>query len=329
MIKNIFIIVALLLLGMGAGIAVDRTIFKAGPLQSLFSDSHQVRQGGFSLINPLLECEIGGERLSKQFVTFRYQVEAEVNRLISSGEVENMSVYFRDLNNGLGFGINEKEGFTPASLLKLPVMIAYFKRSEVDPSILKKTYSYTDPQDRNKKENIKPRDPIMRGKPYTVDDLITQMMVYSDNNAMALLVENLPIQMQDQVYTDLGITIPGVRGTEDYMSVSDYASFFRILYNASYLSKDNSQKALSLLTKVDFSDGIRAGIPKEVVVANKFGERQLGQTQQLHDCGIVYFNDHPYLLCVMSRGNDFTKLTSSIKDISHLVYSEVDKQEKL
>jgi beta-lactamase class A len=328
-IKNILIVVALLLLGVGAGITVDRTILQARPLQSLFSESHQVRQGGFSLINPLLECEIGGERLSKQFVTFRYQIEAEVNKLKSSGQVENMSVYFRDLNNGLGFGINEKEGFTPASLLKLPVMIAYFKQSEVDSSILKKTYTYTDLEDRNRQEHVKPRDPIIKGETYTVEDLITKMIAFSDNNAMALLVENLPLSTQDKVYNDLGITIPGLRGSDDYMSVSDYASFFRILFNASYLSKDNSQKALSLLTKVDFSDGLRAGVPKGVEIANKFGERETGTTDQLHDCGIVYFNDHPYLLCIMSRGTDFNKLASSIKDISHLVYSEVDKQEKL
>jgi beta-lactamase class A len=146
---------------------------------------------------------------------------------------------------------------------------------------------------------------------------------------MALLVENLPLPIQDKVFTDLGITVPGVRGTEDYMSVSDYAAFFRILYNASYLSKDDSQKALDLLTKVDFADGLRAGVPKDVPVANKFGERQIGTSQQLHDCGIVYFKDHPYLLCIMSRGSDFNKLASSIKDVSRLVYGEVQKQVKL
>jgi hypothetical protein len=112
------------------------------------------------------------------------------------------------------------------------------------------------------------------------------------------------------------------------MSVKDYASFFRILYNASYLSKDSSQKALSLLSEVDFTDGLRGGVPKDVPVANKFGERQVGTTQQLHDCGIVYLTDHPYLLCIMSRGSDFDELASSIKTVSHLVYIEMSKQEQ-
>lgn len=329
MIKKILIIVVLLLFGMGAGIIVDRTLLKTPQIQALFPDAHQVRQGGYSLINPLLECEVGGERLSQQFISFRYQIETEVNKLKSSGQIEDMSVYFRDLNNGIGIGVNEKEGFTPASLLKLPIMMAYLKQSESDPTILKKSYTFSDPEDRNIGEHVRPKEPIIKGKSYTVEELLKSMIVSSDNNAMALLVENLPLEIQDKVYTDLGIAVPGLRGNEDSMSVNDYASFFRILYNASYLSKNNSQKALSLLTEVDFADGLRAGVPKGVQVANKFGERELGESQQLHDCGIVYYTDHPYLLCVMSRGSSFANSSSSIKDISRLVYKEVESQVKL
>lgn len=317
-----------LVVGIGIGFFIGRTFIPAKtPTNDL--DARQVRQGGYSYINPLLECELGGDQLSKQFVSFRYRIEAEINKLKDNNQVEDLSVYFRDLNNGLGFGVNETEGFTPASLLKIPIMMAYYKQSENDPTLFSKKYHFTDPEDRDLGETVKPQQPMVLGKEYSVSDLIYRMIVFSDNNAMALLVENLPLPIQDKVYTDLGITIPGIRGTEDYMSVSDYASFFRILYNASYLSKDDSEKALDLLTKVDFADGIRAGVPKSVPVANKFGERLVDGTQQLHDCGIVYYKNHPYLLCIMSRGSDFNKQAASIRDISRLVYNEVDKQLQL
>jgi beta-lactamase class A len=324
-----FIIVLVFIAGVGAGVLIDHFLVTSPVTQHLFSDAHQVRQGGYSLINPLLECEIGGDRLSKQFTSFRYQLEREVDSLKATGKIEGMSVYFRDLNNGSTIGVNQDEGFTPASLLKLPILMAYLKQSESDKSILKKTYPYTDSQDRNVSEHVKPKQPMVRGQVYTVEDLLHRLIVFSDNNALFILVDNLPLSVQDKVYTDLGITIPGVRGSDDFMSVKDYASFFRILYNASYLSKDSSQKALSLLSEVDFTDGLRGGVPKDVPVANKFGERQAGTTQQLHDCGIVYLQDHPYLLCIMSRGSDFDELASSIKTVSRLVYTEVSKQEHL
>lgn len=308
---------------------VDQLIVNPSASRQLLSGAHQVRLGGYSLINPLLECELGQEKLSKQFISFRLQLEKKINSLKSSGKAEDLAVYFRDLNTGATIGVNSNEGFTPASLLKLPILMAYLKQSESDPGILKKTYTYSGDQDRNEVEHAKPTKSMDAGRDYTVENLLNRMIVYSDNNAMALLVEGLPIDIQDKVYKDLGIIIPGVRGTEDFMSVSEYSSFFRILYNASYLSKNNSQKALDMLAKVDFADGLRAGVPKGVVIANKFGERGDGVSQQLHDCGIVYFKDHPYLLCIMSKGNNFDQLASTIREVSGFVYSEVSTQVQL
>ena len=321
--KHIFIIGSLFLSGFGLGL-ITSNILSTSKESSL--TARQVRQGGYALINPLLECELGQKVLSARFVSFRYAVDEEVKKLKESKTIENMAVYFRDLNNGLFFGINQNEGFSPASLLKLPIMIAYYKEAEIHPEILKKKLTFTDTLDRNLQENIRPEKPIEKGKEYSIADLIYSMMVYSDNNAMALLVENMPLVTQDKVYKDLGITIPGVRGTEDFMSVSEYASFFRILYNSSYLAQDSSEKALDLLSKVDFSEGLRAGVPRNILVANKFGERAINNKKQLHDCGIIYFNDHPYLLCIMSRGTDFAQLAESISRVSRVVYKQVENQ---
>ena len=49
------------------------------------------------------------------------------------------------------------------------------------------------------------------------------------------------------------------------------------------------------------------------------------EIKQLHDCGIVYYPKHPYLLCVMTRGDSFEYLDDTIRDISHLVYQEVNE----
>lgn len=313
-------------IGLAGGVVVGRQyqLSQSYPLSG--SDTHQIRQGGYSLINPLLECEIGNERLTKKLTSFKYKIEQVVDRLQQSGSVSEMSVYFRDLNNGLWFGIDESANFTPASLLKLPIMLAYYKYAEKDPKILGQKITLTDTEDRNIMETVRPRIAMKFGEAYTVEDLLFRMIVYSDNNAMALLVGHIPIEIQDEVFTDLGITIPGIKGSEDYMSVAEYASFFRILYNASYLTKQYSQKALSLLSKVDFDNGIRSGVPDKIVVANKFGERVFGEKQQVHDCGIVYYERRPYLLCVMSRGTSFNALTRSIEEVSKAVYQEVDSQ---
>ena len=65
-------------------------------------------------------------------------------------------------------------------------------------------------------------------------------------------------------------------------------------------------------------------------MAHKFGENtDIDLTtgtqvdKELHDCGIVYVPQKPYLLCVMTRGQDFNSLTNVISSISKIVYNLV------
>ncbi|GIW62085.1 MAG: hypothetical protein KatS3mg089_0937 [Patescibacteria group bacterium] len=319
--KNVVLLV-FFVLGMLSGILLAN-------LNSRSQDSpRQIRQGGYSLINPLLECEIESQQRKKELITIQYKLEEMVNQMKQKHNISEMSIYLRDLNNGPWIGIDENKEFSPASLLKIPVMIAYYSTAESNPAILNKKVVYTGNTNLNANENIKPSNAIEKGKEYTINELIRRMIVYSDNDAMAILVENLPLSIQDKVYKDLGLSIPGVKGLEDYMTVREYASFFRILYNASYLSREYSQKALELLSEVDFDKGIRAGVPSNIRVANKFGERNFQGQKQLHDCGIVYYPNNPYLLCIMSRGDDFAEMSQSIKEVSALVYREFDNLKK-
>jgi beta-lactamase class A len=46
------------------------------------------------------------------------------------------SIYYRDFKNGPWILINGEETFTPASLLKVPIMIALYKLAETNPAIL-------------------------------------------------------------------------------------------------------------------------------------------------------------------------------------------------
>jgi beta-lactamase class A len=265
-------------------------------------------------------------------------MKTKINNLIetlkTSGKVDDLSLYFRRLNNGEWVNINETAKFSPASLMKVPIMIAYFKLSESDPSILDKKLTYDKGDDANLPEYTKPSKSIQKGQSYTVNELIEYMVVYSDNNALNLLVQNADPNSLQEVYTDLGIKIPNptLEGA-DCFTVKDYALFIRILFNATYLNKDLSEKALEIMSRSDFKGGIVAGVPSDVPVAHKFGERIfldptgiLFKSYELHDCGIVYYSQSPYLLCIMtkgSKGKNYSDLEDSIKQISQLVYSEV------
>ena len=288
----------------------------------------EIRQSGYDFVNPLLECEVEGEQALKSYVPFEKKIKNRVNEeIILPNKNMHLSVYFRNLNNGPWFGINEKEYFSPASLLKVPIMIAYFKEMEENSELADREIFMDENRASSFRQDAAPSNGIETEKKYTVENLIERMIVHSDNDAMSLLLDNISPEKLIKVYADLGVVAPDDQNIDNFMSVKDYASFFRILYNAAYLEKKSSEKALKLLSKSDFKGGLVAGMPENIKISHKFGERGLeeasGYKRQLHDCGIVYYEKYPYLLCVMTRGDDLKKLSSVIAGVSKIVFEEI------
>ncbi|MEK6743595.1 MAG: serine hydrolase [Nitrospirota bacterium] len=290
---------------------------------------YEKREGGYQLINPLLECE-GGSNLfrNKELRPFKKKVEGYLRERMRYPGVETASVYFRELNDGIWFSIGETERFTPASLRKVPMMIAVLKQEERDPNLLARKVRFQLRSDHTLQQIIKPSSVMTRETEYTVEELLRRMIVYSDNNAYMVLSANVDLQEFNRTYEALNIPSPDAVGPSDFLSIQTYASFFRVLYNATYLNKVRSEQALALLTQIDFKSGIVAGLPKDLPVAHKFGEHRDDDTGkiQLHDCGIVYYPQHPYLLCIMTRGSSLEYLDDAISAISRIIYLEVNTQ---
>ncbi len=286
-------------------------------------------QGSYQFINPLLDCDVDNFIGTKEQDKLKNQVQNYVQQQIDHQKISFAAVYYRDLNNGPWFGINSTEFFSPASLIKVPLMIAYYKVAETDPAILQKKLLNTQTYNPGS-QNIEPEKTLTPNQEYTVEELISRMIIYSDNLAYNLLLDNIDPQLVYKIYNDLGVDISKAVNDPNgnILSVKSYAAFFRILYNSSYLSKDISEKALKLLSQSRFTQGIVAGVPQDTPVSHKFGERQYLDTgqKQLHDCGIVYFPNHPYLLCIMTRGQNFNDLTGAIRNISSQVYTGISSQ---
>ncbi len=303
LLRNRFLILtalAFLVIGLVSGIFIGKNIAKDKNDEL----SKEVRLDGYKYISPLLECEQNQTIGEIEYKPSKNNIASFITEEINKKNISHASVYYRDLNNGPWFGINEKDNYSPASLLKLPVMMAYYKLADSDRSILKKQLTYKKKPESVEQSFIPPK-PLEDGKAYPTEELIENMMLYSDNNALFLLEENINNSQIDTITNDLGIETPNDQTPEDFMSVKSYATLIRVLYNSSYLDRELSEKALGIMAKAYFEKGLAQGVPKNIEVANKFGERELPDgTKQLHDCGIVYYPKHPYLLCIMTRGSD-------------------------
>lgn len=288
----------------------------------------EVRAGGGTFTNPLLECDAGGATIASQKIDFTPDLTQFVNNLKHSKNISDISVYFRDLNNGPVVNINQKDTFIPASLLKVPTLIAYLKWSEDNPTVLDESFLFA-VESSSIPQLFPPKEKLELGKTYSARELLERMIKYSDNQALILLYERLPKEYQMELFSLLGIDSRLLTQGQIGITASQYSSFFRILFNASFLSKANSEYALSLLSQTTFNEGLKEAVPARVKISHKFGERESdGGLKQFHDCGIVYYPKHPYLICVMTKGERVDDLISSIEDISNFVYKKIDSQYK-
>jgi beta-lactamase class A len=276
----------------------------------------------YQFVNPLLDCDLGEDYLSKGAIPpFRHELEQYVQAEVSAGNITVGSVYFRDLNNGTMFGVNSSLQFKPASLLKVPIAILILKQAETDPTLLSTTLPYTG-ADVDFKQHFTPSQQPEAGKSYTVWQYMEYMLRYSDNKATATVFPLVEGIYFDNVFKMLGITINRENAEGAFINARQFGSFFQLLFNASFINADDSEKLLQLLSTSEFTQGLRAGVPKGITVAHKFGEATDAVTgeDELHDCGIVYYPKQPYLLCLSVRGKDFDAMARAIAHISGRVY---------
>lgn len=282
-------------------------------------------EGKYEFINPLLSCGEGSFNHlgNDESMRLESRLETMIAGMKTQGKISDAGVYFRELNGGPWLGVNYDAEFAPGSLLKVPLAISVYQLSEGDPDLLSREITFEGAI--ATAEQHFAGEPLTEGATYSVEELVRRALVYSDNTSALLLAQIIGIGEVEESYKRLGVTVP-TSGQDYSTSVRTYASFFRILYNATYLDRKNSERLLSYLSESTFENGLVAGLPPGTKIAHKFGERAVtGEPLvQLHDCGIVYHPKQPYLLCVMMRGRDFDTIAGAIADISKLVYDHVE-----
>jgi beta-lactamase class A len=319
--KNLFPCLIFFVLGIGS-VVLYQTIKQSYAANEPFAATNPCK---FQFLNPL-RCEPATARKKKEYVLLRNELMEYIDQQTKDGKLTSAGVYFRDLQNGPTLSINSQEDFIPASLLKLPLMMTYYKKAEEVPRLLSRRITVAGNVS-TLEQDILPGKSAEIGKDYTIDDLIGLLITESDNISWKVLLNDLRKNYSEEDFvatlSDMGIVDPRKRTDQQYITVQSYASIFRILYNGSYLNLDMSEKALMVLSETTYKNGLLAGVPTGTKVAHKFGEQKNGDEQQLHDCGIVYFEPDPYIICVMTRGHTIQDLEPVIQEISRKVYTEV------
>mgnify|MGYP001568906582 CR=1 FL=1 len=230
-----------------------------------------------------------------------------LTQLATDGTSDSVSIYLEDLNSGVNIGINEREPTFLASLIKVGVMIAWFKAEEQQPGILQRKVVMTPEMSALPNDHFaRAQDSPLAPGEYTISSLIDTMILYSNNSANSALCYYISDSHLALVFDDLGVpnpfqvsnpaTDPFKLGTK--LTAKQYSNIIRALYNATYLNETHSARALRLLTQTKFQQGIRSVLPSGTISAMKYGVFH----GAFYECGIVYMKDNPYLITIFTRG---------------------------
>jgi beta-lactamase class A len=333
--KELFGIYIFLAIILGSGLGYFAGLYVQKETYSTFLKSFRnIREDGdtYAFINPLVGTISSPATDVGLYTDIKNDITSYLKTEKFKGNLYDYSYYFRDLSTGLWYGDNDAASFFPASLFKFPIAIAVYKQIEDNPGLLKTYGVYTQAlADLNASTALNSDSRLVVGTSYSVEELTSIMILESDNGA-----KNLLLSLVDVTYLNNLFKLVSAVDHEEIkpyeITSRKYAHFLRMLYGSTYLNEEHSELILSMLSKSDFKDALPSGVPGNIPVAHKYGVYEVDEvvggkvrrSQQLHDCGIVYHFENPYVFCFMTKGKDLKSLIKIISDVSRMVYKHQD-----
>jgi len=210
-----------------------------------------------------------------------------------------------DLNTGWVIALNENVLIPSASLVKVPIMLAYFYAAQENKINLDDDIKFKSFQ-RIPATKLQGRAPA--GRHFMVEELFDPMITVSNNDAANALINLLGFDALNDYFKKMGLKNTNIsrnmldfksrrEGMENYTTAKDTAYLLEKLYRRQFLSQEVSEKCLALLNQQKINDRIPRKLPDDIAVAHKTGlERHI-----CHDAGIVYTPKGDFLICVLVK----------------------------
>ena len=215
-----------------------------------------------------------------------------------------LAVGYKDLSTGESFFYNEKFVFPAASIVKIPILLEYFRQMEQDLLFADEILKVT------KKDVVGGAGilfELREGIELTLRELVRLMIVISDNTASNMMLDRLGMDEINALTRYLGLEDtaigrkfmidPKAKFSRNMTSVKDMVLLLEKLYKGEILNKENTEEALEIMSRQQYREKIPRYLPSKTRVAHKTGEI----TGVRHDCGIVYRENSPYVFCVLTH----------------------------
>jgi len=235
----------------------------------------------------------------------RNKFQAELVRIVDAYEGV-AGIHVLDLTTGERFAVQDDLMFPQASAIKIPILLELFRRSEVEPGLLRRRIEMTD-------EVRTAGSGVLQvltdgGSALSLEDYAIYMVLHSDNTATNVLIDELGMNAINALSASLGASQTllqrkmiqpeeSARGNENLSTPRDAALIMEKIATCDLPMSEDSCARVREILEIYKTGPIRTPVPRQIAIAFKPG----GITGVSTVWGLVDVPDRPYVLSVMSN----------------------------
>ena len=237
---------------------------------------------------------------------------------------------FVDLETGDYVDFNSDKVYPTASVIKLPILIAFLQ--DVDAGKINLNEIWTMTNDVIVGGSGEFQDLPVNTK-FTAQNVIDKMITISDNTATNMVIKRMGgINYVNQRFAQLGLSntrlrdwLPDLDGTNT-TTLKELAQVLAMLDRQSVLSRNSQANALDILRRVKNRKLLAAGLGRGATIAHKTG--YIGT--MLGDAGIIEMpNGKRYIGAVIVESDRADSAWDFVPEVSQTVYSYFNSQPRL
>ncbi|ASK62555.1 serine hydrolase [Virgibacillus phasianinus] len=242
-------------------------------------------------------------------------------------------ISLEDLDTKETWTSNGEQVFTAASVIKVPILIAAFAAFDQKLLVPSDTVEL-------KKEDLVAGSGVLQhmtpGTYFTIYDLLTLMIIQSDNTATNMIIDLLGAEKINQTMEELGLKkskffnrlmiVPANREGVNQITALEMTAMLKQLVTGQVVSLYACEQMIDIMKKQQLQDCLPGrlpeleseiiGVPEAWQLAHKTGS----VTRVCHDVGIFYVGEKTMIASVLSKGIDDIKAPGLFADIGFEIY---------
>lgn len=201
----------------------------------------------------------------------------------ASGEY---GIYIYRLEDKVGYGVSSEKVFPAASIMKVPIMVATYRKVETGSLKLDE-----------------------------VQGLLEAMGKKSDNAAPIELIKLIGRKFVRETVRDLGMIHSDFDANTT--TASDLGVMWKNLYEGKLISSQHWQQMQDFLTQSIFEDRIPAGVPPDTRVIHKVGT----ELDEWADAGIV-MSKRPFIVVILNQKVNLTEAAELVPQLIKTIWNK-------